>query len=234
MKTKRFLSLLLALAMSLALTVPAFAAGEDQTRAYSYNGLDFVVEYTIGESVLTEKLTIYEEGHEPIVVEKTVFPDGTIEVSLNGIQTEVFFDGSYEEYAAAAQGQYLINNALQLNSTYATYPCGYSQNHMYVSSKQETIDIGLNNTVSSIVASIAGAFLHPAAGAALGVITAIAQRARDCGADYIDISETKYFVHGAYVNDMNCYHALYTYYNKTSTGGKSIIKNEWVYTQELV
>lgn len=116
----------------------------------------------------------------------------------------------------------------------ANYPCGYSQEHMYVSSNNYTVDIGLNNTVASIVSSIVGASLHPIAGAVLGVITAIAQRAKDRGADYIDVSETKYFVHGAYVNDMNCYHSLYTYYNKTASGGKNVIDNEWVYTQQLV
>ena len=76
--------------------------------------------------------------------------------------------------------------------------------------------------------------MHPVAGAALGTITALVQLAMDKGADYIDVSETKYFVHGAYANDMNCYHAHYTYYNLTSTGSKSVIGDKSVYTQELV
>lgn len=57
---------------------------------------------------------------------------------------------------------------------------------------------------------------------------------RASGADYIDFAETKYSVHGAYASDMNCYHALYTYYKLENNGNKDVIKNEWVYMQELV
>lgn len=230
----KFVSLLLAVMMGISMSVPAFAVGDGQIHKYSCNGLNVVVEYIIGESIVTEKSTIYENGYNPIIVEKTVSPDGTIKVYQNGIQTKTLSGGSYENYLAIAKGQYLANHLPQLASTYATYPCGYNQNHMYVTSTQETVDVGLNNTVGAITAAILSSLLHPVAGVALGTITAIAQYATSSGADYIDISETKYFVHGAYANDMNCYHALYTYYNKTSTGGKNVIKNEWVYTQELV
>ncbi len=230
---KRLLALFVSLSMVFSSSVSALAAGQ-QRYEYSYENLNIAVEYIAGETTVTEKITIHEEGFETIIVEKIVSEDGTIMVYQDGIQTGVLHDGNYDQYVAMTQDQIVFESSHRYNSGYATNGCGYSQNHSYVSSNKQTVDIGLNNTVGSIAATILGALMCPVAGAALGIITAIIQRAVDNGADYIDISETKYFVHGAYANDMNCYHALYTYYNKTASGGKNVIGNEWVYSQELI
>lgn len=230
---KRLLALFVSLSMVFSSSVSVLAAGQQQYE-YSYENLNIAVEYIAGETTVTEKITIHEEGSETIIVEKIVSEDGTIMVLQDGIQTGVLHDGNYEQYVAMTQDQIVFESNHSYSSGYAANGCGYSQSHSYVSSNKQTVDIGLNNTVASIAATILGSLMHPVAGAALGTITAIIQRAVDNGADYIDISETKYFVHGAYANDMNCYHALYTYYNKTASGGKNVIGNEWVYTQELI
>lgn len=232
MKIKiKLLALFLSLSVLFNFSIITSAVGQKQS--CNYGNLNFSVEYTTSAATVTEKITISETGHSPILLEKVISEDGTVEVYQNGVKVNTLQGASYELYIAAAQNKVLFNNSKEI-TTYANYPCGYDEEHMYVTSSEYTVNIAANNTVSSIVSSIIGGCLHPVVGATLGIITAIAQYAVDSGADYIDISETKYFVHGAYVNDMNCYHSLYTYYNKTASGGTSVIRNEWVYTQELI
>lgn len=223
--------------MLFTLSTTAFAESSEQPYNFTYADFNFAVEYVMNGSSVTEKITIHEERSTPIILEKIVTSDGNITVYQNGIQTASLSGGDYRQYVSVAQGQkypYLADTSKSSTSTYSTYPCGYNIPHAYISRNQHTVSISANNAAASIVASLVGALLHPVAGAALGTIIALVQLAMDKGADYIDVSETKYFVHGAYANDMNCYHAHYTYYNLTSTGSKSVIGDKSVYTQELV
>lgn len=234
---KKILSFLLALGMLFSFSMTAFADASGNMYNFNCENLNYIVEYIMDDSTVTEKITIYEKGNTPILLEKIVTSDGTITVYQNGIQTVTLTGGNYAQYVSVSQGhepQLLTGSHNDSTSTYATYPCGYNQAHSYVSRNQYTVTILTNATAASITAALVGLLMSPVASATLSIITALSQQAIDKGADYIDVSETKYFVHGAYANDMNCYHALYTYYNLTNTGSKSVIGNKWVYTQELV
>ena len=62
----------------------------------------------------------------------------------------------------------------------------------------------------------------------------IANTAKQVDAEYVDITDTKYFIYNnAAQISMNCYH-LYIVYYDTVGGNKSVVKTEWKFHQEIL
>lgn len=238
-KCKRLISGVLSIVLTLQLTMLSASAAFHSSTLYEFDDgdLHMVVEYAQEQTFIYEKLTISEhtaEGDVAYVVEKKVFPNSMIVVYTNGRLTQTRFSGDYDSFVAAAQGQKAFIPCTQPFSAAVTHGCGYSQSHTYLSSHSETVDIAVDDLKTSAVITLVAGLLDGAAGAALGLIASIARYAASVKADYIDLTETKYFVHGAYANDMHCFHTYVEYYNITSKGEKDILGTDWKYYQALI
>ena len=223
----------------LQLTMLGASATFQSGTSYEFDDgeLHMVAEYTQASTFIYEKLTISEQTYDKTitsVIEKKVFPDGMIIVYINGKLTHTRYSGDYKSFAAAARGQQVAVPCAQPFSTAITHGCGYSQSHTYLSSHSETVDVGLDNLTTSAVVTVISGILDGAAGVVFGLIASIAKYATSVKADYIDLTETKYFVHGAYANDMHCFHTYVEYYNITSKGEKDILGTDWEYYQALI
>ncbi len=77
---KKILSFLLALGMLFSFSMTAFADASGNMYNFNCENLNYTVEYIMDDSTVTEKITIYEKGNTPILLEKIVTSDGTITV----------------------------------------------------------------------------------------------------------------------------------------------------------
>lgn len=91
---KKILSFLLALGMLFSFSMTAFADASGNMYNFNCENLNYTVEYIMDDSTVTEKITIYEKGNTPILLEKIVTSDGTITVYQNGIQTVTLTGGN--------------------------------------------------------------------------------------------------------------------------------------------
>ena len=82
----------------------AFADASGNMYNFNCENLNYIVEYIMDDSTVTEKITIYEKGNTPILLEKIVTSDGTITVYQNGIQTVTLTGGNYAQYVSVSQG----------------------------------------------------------------------------------------------------------------------------------
>ncbi len=230
-KILRFLCYILTFALVAPMLIPCVSASNSphQVYTYSFDNLSVTVSYSVSQDVVFET-TVFSDSENYSGITKKDYSDGTIDLYVNNTYTATYTGGDYGAYLNAAQGKLEL-----VTKSVRTYDCGYSATHTYVGVDTTTVDIAYNNMTVSILATIIGGFLHPAVGVGVGTAVAIAQYALDCGADYVDLIEYKYYVHDAdLMRDMNCFHTLVVYYSYTSLGDMDIYAQDWKYYQYLL
>lgn len=226
---KQLLSICLVLGLLLSYSNSALAVSIADDGEYHFGSLSFCVEYSESNGSITEKITISENGIEPIIVEKVVFTDGSMDVYQDGVKLHTLNGADYESFMLAREG---FTSEEQI-SGYANYACGNNAEHNYVAYNEYSVDTAQYTLVSSLAAAIIGYSLSAGTSLLLAGATAAAQFVFDNGIDYIEVEETKYFVHGLYANDLNCYHVHFSYYDSTKNG-LEFHSSEWKYMSELI
>lgn len=216
---KKMLSIIMSIALIMQMVTlnAAAIAYEEKTSESNVSNIDYALYYEIKNDMVIEKLYIYQEGYEPVLVEKNVSPDGTIRSYLNGDLVRIATGNNYNLYLVAAQGEAPIELLAQAPTTFSA-GCGYTQYyHVFVDTDSFTIDVADTALNESIIVGLLCAYLFsPAVGSVVSLLFPFVQRLRTSDVRYVDVVEDKYFVHGAYINDMNCFHRSLTSYNMSN------------------
>ena len=228
-------------------TLSAFASlGSVKSYEYTLGEYKYIVEYFIEQNSVSELLTIYKNNVDLGNIERKVFSDNTSTLYVNGVIQDNNISYEYQSFLAAAQGRLLYSNqSLNVNSTAAVYPCGYSADHLFPQTRYESFYVRDATLKDSIEITIASALLGykytgavgALAGALLGALTAISSYISATGAGYIEIYNFKYYVVDAYPGyAMNCFHvhSIGYFYNHTTNEMGDEAFNEWNYYQEFI
>ena len=229
---KKLLSLILACMLIIGIApVQALAASTPSTYEFNQDGLHISVAYLLDGSAVTEKTTIAEDNATTSVVERVITPDGTLKVYMNGSLQKTSHSDFYGSFLNFAQG----NTSQISHPKTMAYGCGISASHSYVRQNSYTIDMKLQDyAVSGIVAVIVGYLDIPAAVIA-GEVTMFVRAACTTRTEYIDVTESQYYVHdGAPNQDLECYHVYFVSYNRTSSGGRDVFDTQWEYYQYYI
>lgn len=230
---KKIISLIMACVLIVGITpIRAFAANTPSVYEFNQDGFHISVAYSVNNSIVTEKITIVESDLLTSTIERVINPDGVMNIYVDGSLQKTLQSDFYESFIKFAQG-----NAQQIsNPNSRAYGCGISASHSYVRSSTETIDVAARNfTVSLVVGAIGLVIPFPLAGFALSAITAFVQHVCDSGIDYIDVTQTQYYVHdGLPSQDLECYHVYLESYNITSSGGRDVFYSDWEYYQYFI
>ena len=230
-KILHFLCYVLTCALVAPILFPcASAANTDlQVYKYSFDNLSVTVSYSASKDVVVETTTFSDTQNHASITKK-VSMDGTIDVYLDNTYTVSYAGGDYGAYLNAAMGRLEV-----ISNSARAYDCGYSATHMYVDVRTSTVEVAREDMTVSILATLLSGLLSPAVGVGVGVAVSIAQYALNCGADYVEFTEYKYYVHDAdLMRDMNCFHTLVAYYSYMSSGAVDIYTQDWIYYQYLL
>ncbi len=230
---KKFLALIMACVLIVGITpVQALAANTPSIYEFNQNGFQISVAYSVDDSIVTEKITIVERDLSTSMIERVINPDGVMSVYVDGSLQNTLQSDFYESFIKFAQGNVQRNS----NPNSRAYGCGISASHSYVRSSTETIDVKARNYVVSAVLRVLASLLpFPLAGFIFGGVTDFIQYVCDSGVDYIDVTQTQYYVHDAWPGqDLECYHVYLESYNRTSSGGRDVFSSVWDYYQYLI
>lgn len=248
MKINKLTSFILLVAMILQTTTLSAFASTNSVKSYEYNfgEYKYCVEYFIEQNAVSELLTIYKNNVNLGNIERKVFSDNTSALYVNGVIQDNNISYDYQSFLAAAQGQLLYpKQSLNVKSIAATYPCGYSADHLFPQSSFDSFyvrDANAGAGLGFVLTSTILGFVYKGAaggvaGGILSIIASITQRADDTGADYIEIYQYKYYVVDAYPGyAMNCFHIRsvgYFYNHITNKRGDKVF-DEWNYHQEFI
>ena len=134
MKINKLTSFILLVAMILQTTTLSAFASTNSVKSYEYNFCEYkyCVEYFIEQNAVSELLTIYKNNVNLGNIERKVFSDNTSALYVNGVIQDNNISYDYQSFLAAAQGQLLYpKQSLNVKSIAATYPCGYSADHLF-------------------------------------------------------------------------------------------------------
>lgn len=230
---KKFLSLIMACVLLIGITpIQAFAANTPSVYEFNQDNFHISIAYSVTDSIVTEKMTIVENDVSTSIIERVINPDGILNVYVDGSMQKTLQSDFYETFLKLAQG-----NAPQISHPQSrAYGCGISASHSHVRSSSETIDVAARNFVVSVVVGAIGSCIpFPLVGFALGAVTSFVQYVCDSGIDYIDVTQTQFYVHNGMPNqDLECYHVYLESYNRTSSGGRDVFTSDWEYYQYFI
>ena len=110
------------------MTMSNATASSYNGQTYEYNNLDgwdFIVTYTVEQFLVHEEIFICQAGTVVSTIKKTVSPNNSIAVYIDGKYNGTHYNGDYTAFMAAAQGTNLSkHNSQQSHSLNAatTYP----------------------------------------------------------------------------------------------------------------
>lgn len=229
---KKFMSIIM-ICILIVGTIPiqAFAMNTPSGYEFVQNGVHISVVYSVDNSNVTEKITIVETDGMTSIVERVINPAGVLNIYIDGSLQKTLNSDFYDSFIKFANGE--VQQVSHQESR--AYGCGISATHSYARSSTETIDVAAKNFTVSVVVGLISTTLSTPVGFALGTITAFVQYVCDEGIDYIDVTQTQYYVHnGAPNQDLECYHVYLESYNRTSSGGRDVFTSEWEYYQYYI
>lgn len=228
------LAILLIFSNVFTVSASANATNGLQVDYYQVGELGIASSYEINEEAIIEESRIYKDGQEITMILKKISLDGTIRVFQNDILVKTGV-GDYETFLSAAEGKsaIIIDNVECEPASTIYYPCGRTEYHEQVSKTTESINVGIQTSVENAVIMLFAQLLLPSSGVA-ALVGPVVNTALETDAEYIDVTETKYFIYNSTAQiSMNCYH-LYLVYYDTIGGSKKVVKTEWKFYQQVL
>ncbi len=229
--SKKALSFFLALVTLFQVFVSSAVASDSNIATYNFDNLLINISYTLEQDTVQEKIEICE-GDALTTIKKIVSVDGTMKVFIDNELYEIHENVDYIAFLNAAEETLFIPQTYSVNSQ---YPCGFDATHDFVSQNQETIDLTRRDLYESVLVTMILSALEGPSGAIVGSVYTMAKYILNSGAQYLDITELKFYVHDSNPPlDMNCFHVHMRAYNITTNNKKDVVKDYWEYYQYVL
>ena len=211
---------------------------EKQVYSFNYDDIKIYVEYWMEGNDVLEKITTYKDSIQLNEIKKRIEKNGSVKIYKNGLLIRVT-SGDYLEYKSIVEGKeeliffdrMIETRGLTRSTIYQA--CGRTEYHEHVSEDTEIINVNIQTSIENAVFSLLSLINVPYVKIS-GIAGKLVNTANKVDAEYIEVTDNKYFIHNYSANtSMNCHHMYFVFYD-TIGGNRSVVATEWNFYQQVL